>query len=564
MPPPPVRPYVPRDPNAGPRVDSEPVWLYLELCEREEAVRRTHRLPLDVSPEEQEQALIQAQAAVSEANAPKRLDEQGKTADKQPESSAAEAPAAPSATAEKAQGEAEGGVAMEDAPAKESQLAELRGKDKQTEAAKTKTLEEEAGPPVPVTVAPVDSLPRHLIGMDKGRPVRHLGSWLYDPTVDPLFPAELLHKNIGATIEVRVSGDLLVPHGRGGPSWNDYVNLEREALARCEIGEPLQAFMDSDKGRAALEGTGNGWKLGWRGKEHARMSLEMRIEERVAEKHLFREKLSPVASAAAEKKDGKNQAGPGEAAALQKKRSSRSSPWQFWRLQPLLRRKLWGTDVYTDDSDVLAMCVHAGWVEGPSLVPEGIPAWVPPGRAARAWTGLDGQRKANLGSSTDTAATATATATATDLGANAPCDLSVILRIAPKLIAYKGCQRSGLKSRSWGNTHDGVSLVVESVELRQPGYALHKGRRNAKSRMDQMQQLRLAATLASPRVPDGVDDATLAQVWKHSAPHGVGLVSLKRLVENEKQAEQGDAVKRRRFWDAQPAAAAAAAATATT
>jgi len=28
------------------------------------------------------------------------------------------------------------------------------------------------------------------------------------------------------------------------------------------------------------------------------------------------------------------------------------------------RRALWGTDVYTDDSDVIAACIHAGWIRG--------------------------------------------------------------------------------------------------------------------------------------------------------------------------------------------------------
>uniref|UniRef100_V5EIJ6 Uncharacterized protein n=2 Tax=Kalmanozyma brasiliensis (strain GHG001) TaxID=1365824 RepID=V5EIJ6_KALBG len=390
------QPHVVRDPNAGPRVDSEPVWLYLELCERDESVRRAERLPLDA---EESKDPVAAGDAEQEGE---------KTAQPAVESPA-EAPSAPTTD-------------------------------------------------TPIVPTPLDPLPRHLIGMDKGRPVRHLGSFAYDPTVDPLFPAELLARNVGSTLEVRIPGTLLSSAGEG-PRWDAYHNLERDCLARCEVGDPLKDRLDGPRGTLALNGAGNGWKLGWRGKEHARMSLEMRIEERVAEGQLFGS--APASNPPSEESSEKQPEG----------ESGAGSPWRFWRLNPLLRRKLWGTDVYTDDSDVLAMCVHAGWVEGPSLESEGIPAWVPPGRAARAWTGLTPP---------------TPTAKQEPGKAGRPCDLSVILRIAPKLIAYKGCQRGGIKSRSWGNSHDGVSLVVESVELKQPGYAQGKGRRSAKGRIDQL------------------------------------------------------------------------------
>ena len=49
--------------------------------------------------------------------------------------------------------------------------------------------------------------------------------------------------------------------------------------------------------------------------------------------------------------------------------------------------------------------------------------------------------------------------------------VEVTLRVAPQLVRYAGCLRGGIKSRSWGNSHDGVSLVVETVkalEVRAP------------------------------------------------------------------------------------------------
>ena len=93
-------------------------------------------------------------------------------------------------------------------------------------------------------------------------------------------------------------------------------------------------------------------------------------------------------------------------------------PAGMFDLEPLRRRKVWGTDVYTDDSDVLALCLHSGWLR--------------------------------LGA---------AKAKKTD----GPKSLVVRLVVAPTLLRYHGCSRQGLRSRSWGNGHDGVSLLVESI-----------------------------------------------------------------------------------------------------
>lgn len=43
--------------------------------------------------------------------------------------------------------------------------------------------------------------------------------------------------------------------------------------------------------------------------------------------------------------------------------------------------------------------------------------------------------------------------------------LKITIVIAPKLIKYEGSLRAGVWSRSWGNTHDGVSYAIESVVL---------------------------------------------------------------------------------------------------
>lgn len=237
------------------------------------------------------------------------------------------------------------------------------------------------------------------------------------------------------------------------------------------------------------------WRLGWRGREFSRSLAADSIESReeTTSRPSKRAKLSDATSSSTSKAT--------TASTSQSNTSPYSSALNFWSLRPLVRRKLWGTDVYTDDSDVLAMCVHAGWLEPPILLTRDgkeVPNWVPPGKPARKWLEWDSKEKeleeggerSNEENGTQDVSMKDLNSTSTStLGQDQsvikeqssdqstsswlrsekerPCDLSVMLRIAPALIAYKGSQRAGIRSRSWGNGHDGVSLYIESVELKE-------------------------------------------------------------------------------------------------
>lgn len=74
-------------------------------------------------------------------------------------------------------------------------------------------------------------------------------------------------------------------------------------------------------------------------------------------------------------------------------------------------RQLWGTDVYTDDSDLVAVLVHSGHVKLKPTAPK--------------------------------------------------TPLLVSLRVCPAQPSYAGSDRNGLKSREWSGKHDGVSYKVE-------------------------------------------------------------------------------------------------------
>ena len=134
-------------------------------------------------------------------------------------------------------------------------------------------------------------------------------------------------------------------------------------------------------------------------------------------------------------------------------------------LEPFRKRKVWGTDVYTDDSDLLCICLHSGWLR---LLPSPT-SLTPPSTTTK-----------SASPSTSTSAGATAM----DLDSAAPKVVkftggsggkrsgSIIVKmvVAPTLLRYQSSVRQSLKSRNWGNGHDGVSLMIESVDFVQVSF----------------------------------------------------------------------------------------------
>lgn len=295
----------------------------------------------------------------------------------------------------------------------------------------------------------VGSAPDDLVKLEQTAAVRrHLGSFLYDARKSPLLSGELLQRNIGATLEVRIPGRLL---GVGPSSADDHAGISH--------------------GR---------WGLG------------------------------PKASSASAKESVDRQAN-GKATDESEMAEEKADAQAFWNNEAILKRKAWGTDVYTDDSDVLVMCLHAGWLQGPAM--DDVPSWVPPGKAVLAWRRMtDDLAKRGVGFEENQHDSVGKPSLNGDTSHDAleqrlerlkqTMDLSVTLRVAPRLIAYKGSQRGGVKTRSWGNTHDGVSLVIESVSLQPPGYGSgERGLRSMKQRIDQLARLKMLASIAGDAGP---------------------------------------------------------------
>jgi hypothetical protein len=114
---------------------------------------------------------------------------------------------------------------------------------------------------------------------------------------------------------------------------------------------------------------------------------------------------------------------PSDPATTYKVEKDGQNDWELWDLDPFAQRKVWGSMIYTDDSDPLVAAVHSG-----ALL-------IYPSTMQATKTGKPGTR------------------------------LSILVRVLPKLVNYQGTPRSGVDSRSWGNSHDGVSLYIERVDL---------------------------------------------------------------------------------------------------
>ena len=119
------------------------------------------------------------------------------------------------------------------------------------------------------------------------------------------------------------------------------------------------------------------------------------------------------------------------------------------------RRALWGTDIYTDDSDVLAAAMHSGWVR------------------SEFGEDIDPSMLEVKNSSQAESKTGKTTPLPKDIFTSPPdesmvpppgMDLHVTLHVLPTLEKYASHVAHGIKSRAWGNTHDGVSFRIEKME----------------------------------------------------------------------------------------------------
>ncbi|KAL4209184.1 hypothetical protein CU097_013754 [Rhizopus azygosporus] len=137
------------------------------------------------------------------------------------------------------------------------------------------------------------------------------------------------------------------------------------------------------------------------------------------------------------------------------------------------KRAIWGTDIYTDDSDIVAMVIHSGKYEPqykePEIEPNDPFALAIAGKPREA---TEAAKKLALSGKKWIRQDALIP----------DHDLKVTVRVLPRLQSYTGSIRHRIKSRDW-KKHDGMSLYVNKVEKIKKGDARLKGRAAIKSRM---------------------------------------------------------------------------------
>ncbi|KAE8448779.1 hypothetical protein EG329_008781 [Mollisiaceae sp. DMI_Dod_QoI] len=125
------------------------------------------------------------------------------------------------------------------------------------------------------------------------------------------------------------------------------------------------------------------------------------------------------------------------------------------------RRALWGTDIYTDDSDIIAACVHQGWFRGAwgsdidvSLLDLDIE--------------LDGHGAVQAPIDIDALITSPPPTGPMHIPEDRDCHVTIL--VLPLLQKYGSLTRFGMKSREWGakhdgyqSTHDGLSFMIKSI-----------------------------------------------------------------------------------------------------
>lgn len=117
------------------------------------------------------------------------------------------------------------------------------------------------------------------------------------------------------------------------------------------------------------------------------------------------------------------------------------------REQVCLRRAVWGSEVYSDDSDPLAAAIHAGWIQGDWGDTIDFPALA----------------LAPIGETPNPKQTEFTTPPPCPMLPPASKDLHLTILILPALETYASRICHGIKSRPWGNDHDGLSYRIEKI-----------------------------------------------------------------------------------------------------
>lgn len=120
------------------------------------------------------------------------------------------------------------------------------------------------------------------------------------------------------------------------------------------------------------------------------------------------------------------------------------------------RRAVWGTDIYSDDSDIIAACIHQGWFRG---------KWHADIDESLLDLDIEVEGNGAVQAPVDPDALITAPPATGPMHVPANRDCHVTILILPLLRKYASITRFGIKSREWGGKHDGYQSVHDGLSF---------------------------------------------------------------------------------------------------
>ena len=155
-----------------------------------------------------------------------------------------------------------------------------------------------------------------------------------------------------------------------------------------------------------------------------------------------------------------------------------------------LTRALWGSEVYTDDSDPIAAAIHSGWIRG---------EWAEDVDVSMLDLSKD-ETKAVKSTQNQPISETPVTFNnppESPMTPYAQKDLHITLLILPTLQSYASLVCHGLKSRAWTTKHDGMSFKVEKISW------VDEGVGRGEERGGEARRKRLKALMTPPSLIQG-------------------------------------------------------------
>lgn len=168
---------------------------------------------------------------------------------------------------------------------------------------------------------------------------------------------------------------------------------------------------------------------------------------------------------------------------------------QLAREEITARAFIWGTEVYTDDSDVVAACIHGGWIRGhwPDDVDVSM-LDLDQGSGANDSKRRKPKNQPSEPVETETEGLIVAPPAAGPMAVPENRDLHVNVLILPRLTKYSSVTRFGITSREFGGEfggrhviHDGLSFMIKSIRWVENG-AQPQARLRGKGRRERMRK----------------------------------------------------------------------------